>query len=76
MRQGAPLVGEIPSSGLGTKKAHPASTSVASLRATVRERSVKLLHTLHDDPHAAELLAATRADAELGRMTEPRPISE
>eukprot|EP00969_Alexandrium_andersonii_P308571 13639314-Alexandrium_andersonii.AAC.1 len=76
LRRGAPMVGELPLTGLGTPKECPAQLGEDALRASFATRNAALLGVLHDDPHLDELLGAVAADASQGRMTELQPLED
>ena len=76
-RSGAPLVGHLPRSGLGEPIDGASCVPVEALRdAATRQNSSVLKKRLRPDPHAEVLHEATRADAELGRMTEPVDLAQ
>ena len=73
LRHGAPLIGVLPRVGLGAPINEGAVADLEVLRREARKNNVALLRTLREDPHSEELLRVTRADHELGRMSEPFP---
>ena len=73
-RQGAPFLGQLPCSGNGTPFVVVASSqeSVEVLREQCAVSNAALVGSLREDVHAQDLLKLTRADAKLGRMSEPQ----
>ena len=74
-RVGAPLYGVLAQTGNGV--AFDASTCETEdqLKGSCSKRNRKLLRKMRVDPNAAELVAQTKVDASVGRMTEPLPLS-
>ena len=68
-REGGPLVGELPASGLGTTQKFPALDSLIDLEASRGERNRALVASLRESAHSQCLLELTQADALLGWMT-------
>ena len=76
-KEGAQLFGELECAGIGTAVASaPCGPLPAALKQHCLEHNRTLLATLKRDRHAGALLEITRADAELGRMSVPVPVSE
>ena len=73
---GAKMVGPLESSGLGTQMIQEDEKTLAKLRRECEERNAVLAASLKEDPHAGKLLEMARADAKLGRASEPVPFSE
>ena len=71
---GAPVLGELPRSGLGEPLAPAVGKCIDKLWATRGERNSELLATLKEDVHAEELLRAAKADADAGWATQPMPL--
>jgi hypothetical protein len=69
------MLGELPVSGVGTPADRDCVKSVDALRANCAESNASLLGNLREDPYARDLLAATRKDAKLGRVSAPVPVS-
>ena len=70
-RRGAPMVGKLPASGCGTPCDFPQHAPVEDLRRRATSWNAELVGTLRADPNSAELLAQTKKEAKLGRMSEP-----
>ncbi len=62
-------MGKLPCTGNGTPVTFHDHASSQQLQSTSLEHNKKLLSSLREDPHAAELLAQTQADVDLHRMT-------
>ena len=75
-RQGAPLLGKLPMSGIGTPEQKRSHESIDKLWATAAQGNGAILKKLHEDKHSQELFSQTVQEATLGRMTMPRPIEE
>ena len=75
-RQGAPLLGKLPMSGIGRPEQSKPHESVEKLYATAEEGNLKIAGKLKQDEHSGELFSQTLKSAEMGRMTAPRPIEE
>ena len=77
-KSGGPLVGPLVRSGNGGDVAHQSSDSIPTdvLRAERFKRNHSILDGLREDrKHSFDLLEMCRKDAELGRMSMPKPIS-
>ena len=72
-RVGAPLYGLLAGCCLGEAVEHVAPEPLDELRADCARSNRQLLKQLVEAEHAGELLALTRADAEMGRMSQPAP---
>ena len=70
------MLGELPCSGIGSPAAPTASKPLGLLRSSVPESNQRLLSKLRKDAHGEELLAATRDDASVGRMSDPVPPAD
>ena len=75
LRTGAPAVGKLAVTGRGVPIEVEEPESISELWHSARRRNTALLGKLHNDPHAEKLLDAAKADASLGRMTEPRRLA-
>lgn len=75
-RGGGPFLGLLDRSGIGDPCGTSAAVDVSALAQDAASRNAALLETLSEDPQSERLLVATREDAKLGRMTEPRPLGE
>ena len=73
---GAPIVGELECSGIGTELEGDVVKSVGDLRASCRSRNTALLRELREDAHSMDLFRITSEDAEMGRMTGMVPIEQ
>ena len=71
MMRGAPLVGQLATSGRGKQKIWKPTESVHELWRTRRASNAKIVSTLSDSKFEKELLDQTRDDAKLGRISEP-----
>ena len=74
-RRGAPLVGPLPRTGNGRPESFPEPLGLAELAAGAAGRNAALLGALKESRDSAEILAKTIAEAELGRMSHPAPLS-
>ena len=74
-RQGAPLVGLLPRTGLGTAKEHAAHTPLSVLTTEAPARNAKFLGRGRADPHADALHSEALKESELGRVTKPEPAA-
>ena len=70
-RHGAPLLGELPCSGIGLPLSELAAPAAIHPERGVLAYNSTLLTTLHEDPHADAMMQSVRDDARAGRMTEP-----
>ena len=75
-RHGAPFIGVLPQSGNGVPVEHTAVKSIDELWDRRRESNAALLKSLKEDVSSEALFAATVADAEKGRMSEPVRVSD
>ena len=75
-RIGSDVVGVLDETGLGIPISASTPKDSAVLRAECHARNMRLLASLHEDGHAAELIEKMRKDADLGRMSQPRNISD
>ena len=75
-RRGASIVGPLERSGHYRAVCEDASLSVEELIEQRKARNTKLIESLKMDKHVDKLLAMTKEDAEKGRMSEPRPLTE
>ena len=75
-RQGAPLIGLLPQTGLGAEKSHPAHLAEDVLLDGAEERNKKFLQRDRAEAHAAALHQAACDEASLGRMTAPSLAGE
>jgi len=73
-REGVRFFGLMEKCNLGPEVAFDAPMSVEGLRDDCIRSNTLLLEQLQESEHAAELLELTRADAALGRMSEPTTI--
>ena len=73
-RYGGPVVGRLPRTGCGDPCDYAPGDSVDELFLSCRQRNEQLLNTLHTDTNARVLIEHMKADAEKGRMTDPRPL--
>ena len=69
-------MGVLDNTGLGTTTDAQAYVDVASLREECHARNMRLLASLHDDKHAAVLLAKMEQDAAMGRMSQPCNVDD
>ena len=76
LRHGAGIVKRLPCSGNGKPLEGVRECDVSSLLEKRAATNAQILSKLRADVHAEDLLKMTIADAELGRMSWPRPISE
>ena len=75
-RSGAPILGGIPAAASAVSHEHPPAGDPALLASQCYTLNQELLASLRADPHADFLMTQTRADAELGRMSEPVPVDQ
>ena len=71
-RRGAPFLGRLPCSGIGTPRLEAGDISVSLLREHAHANNAALVASLREDARAEELLSLTKADASLGRMSVPQ----
>lgn len=74
-RRGAPLVGPLPCTGNGRPESFPVPLSLPDLAAGAERGNAALLGTLKESSDSAVILTKTIAEAELGRMSHPAPLS-
>ena len=72
-REGAPLVGELPSQGGEKNKLH-ASRTVEKLKANCKKANMETLKCLREDKHSHRLLEEIQIESDEGRMTSPRDV--
>ena len=70
-REGAPIIGELPYSGNGTRLLVTQDANIEGLLERAPIGNLRILEKLREDPHARKLHQACEADAELGRMAAP-----
>ena len=70
------MLGELSRSAVGTPADVDCVKSVAGLRETCAQSNAALLRELREDDGAQALLAMTREDVALDRMSEPVPAGE
>ena len=75
-REGAPLLGELPVSGIGAPAAFPQERSTEDLLRGARAANKHLLARLRSDPNAQELWDLTDKDFRLWRMHAPEGLSD
>lgn len=75
-RTGSDIIGRLPCSGNGMPIDPNLSFDKKALLAGVAARNAEMLKRARVDPYSSDLVAQTRADAKLGRMTMPRPACE
>ena len=75
-RQGAPLLGQLPLSGVGRPEQSKPHESIQELRASAEVGNLKIAAKLKPDLHSGELLSQTLKSAALGRMTFPCPLEQ
>ena len=68
---GAPILGQLERSGVGDAIEAPPVQDHEWLKQDAARRNKVLLGKLKEDVHADRLLELSRADAELGRMSQP-----
>ena len=74
-REGAPITGELPYSGNGTRLLVTQDADIEGLLEKAPIGNFRILEKLREDPHARKLHQACEADAELGRMVAPMRAS-
>lgn len=75
-REGAPLLGELPVSGIGAPAAFPRERSTEDILRGARAANKHLLARLRSDPNAQELWDLTDKDFRLWRMHAPEGLSD
>ena len=79
-REGAPILGSLPSAGRGLKRPREGRSSgaptigVDELSASMADANGLLLSRRREDDNSAALLEKTKHDADLGRMSSPMPL--
>ena len=73
-RVGAPLLGKLPVSGIGTPCADAVARPLSELKSQCQASNAALLRSLKQAEHSDKLLDMMAADAEVGRMTPPVPV--
>jgi hypothetical protein len=68
------MVGALDASGLGEALPPAEEKGTTFLKSLCRHSNGKLISQLREAEQGARLLEIARADARLGRLTEPRPI--
>ena len=75
-RHGAPLLGKLPTTRNGNAEKTKQHESLESLFTIAQHGNENILSKLRENPNASELLKMILADAEVGRMTAPRPADQ
>ena len=75
-REGAPLLGDLPVSGIGAPATFPQAKSAEDLLKGARAANRRLLARLRLDPNAQELWDLTDKDFRLWRMRAPEDLSD
>ena len=74
-REGAPILGILPSSGRGMRRQRKQSVnSVDDLATSLYEKNDELLRSRREDANSKTLFAKTELDAEAKRMSQPTPL--
>ena len=76
LQAGAPLYGLLDSCGMGAKLEAQGTVDVEEVFADRGRSNAELLRQLDEGEHAEEILKITRADAKLGRMSEPVQVQD
>ena len=75
-REGAPLLGDLPVSGIGAPATFPQAKSAEALLKGAKAANKRLLARLRSDPNAQELWELTNKDFRLWRMRAPESLTD
>ena len=72
-KHGVPIAGDLPRQGGEDNKLN-ASLSISELWSQLHVRNIETVKKLREDKHASELYLDMKAEAQQGRMTDPKPL--